>query len=300
MELRHLKHFIALARLKSFSKAASQLHLAQPSLSRSIQKMEQSLGVNLLARDEKQFALTEYGQLVLTQGELIVSQLEYLESEIKSRQGASLAKLVVGASPIPSNSIMGHALGHFIRENPDISIELKVESWHRLYNLLLKGELDMFIAETNVTLLDQRDNLMIRNFPQSNAIFCCRAGHPLTRVERLYLASLRDYPLGIPRAFPQQLKTQFEDLFDEGRHDFAGLVKYEQFQPIKASLQDCDLVVLTPDIAVQSELLAGSLVALPVLAMPDIRANYSVVSMKNRRLSRSAELFVEFLFSRGC
>ncbi|WP_281213193.1 LysR family transcriptional regulator [Shewanella insulae] len=297
MELRHLRHFIALARLKSFSKAANELHLAQPSLSRSIQKMEERLGASLLARDEKQFALTEYGHMVLAQGEQIVSQLEYLESEIKSRQGIAQKRLVIGASPIPLNSIIGPALGGFIRDNPQMLIELKVESWSRLYKMLLKGQLDLFIAETNATLLDQRDNIETCRLPQSNAIFCCRREHPLAQLERVYLPSLRDYPLGVPRAFPDRLREQFDDLLDEDRHDYAGLLKYDQFQPIKASLQGCDLVVLTPDISVQAELASGDLVALEVVGMPDIRANFSVVSMKNRRLSQGAEEFIQALFA---
>ncbi|WP_428612121.1 LysR family transcriptional regulator [Shewanella sp.] len=295
MELRHLRHFIVLARLKSFSKAAEELHLAQPSLSRSIQKMEERLGASLLARDEKQFALTEYGRLVLAQGELIVSQMEYLESEIKAKQGIEKAKLVIGASPIPSNSIIGPIVGRFIRDNPEISLELKVESWNRLYQQLLKGHLDMFIAETNATLLDQHDNLVTQCLPQSQAIFCCRPNHPLTRLSRIYLPSLRDYPLGMPSAMPQLLKQRFEDLFDEERHDFAGLVKYAQFQPIKSAIKECDMVVITPDISVQEELLSGELIALDVVGIPSINASYSVVSMRNRRLSQTASQFIELL-----
>ncbi|ABO24825.1 LysR family transcriptional regulator [Shewanella loihica] len=297
MELRHLRHFIVLARLKSFSKAANELHLAQPSLSRSIQKMEERLGASLLARDEKHFALTEYGRLVLAQGELIVSQLEYLESEIKTKQGLEKAKLVIGASPIPSNSIIGPAVGRFIRDNPDISLELKVESWSRLYKLLLKGELDMFIAETNATLLDQRDNVITQCLPQSQAIFCCRPHHPLTRLKTVYLPSLRDYPVGMPSAMPQLLRQRFEDLFEEDRHDFVGLVKYAQFQPIKSAIKECDMVVITPDISVREELASGELVALDVVGVPNIKASFSVVSMKNRRLSHSAEQFVDSLLT---
>ncbi|MCG9720526.1 LysR family transcriptional regulator [Shewanella sp. Isolate7] len=266
MELRHLRHFIVLARLKSFSKAANELHLA----------------------------LTEYGRLVLAQGELIVSQLEYLESEIKTKQGLEQAKLAIGASPIPSNSIIGSVVGRFVRDNPDISLELKVESWSRLYKLL-KGELDMFVAETNVTLLDQRDNVVTQCLPQSEAIFCCRPNHPLTRLKTVYLPSLRDYPLGMPSAMPQPLRQKYEDLFDEDRHDFVGLVKYAQFQPIKSAIKECDMVVITPDISVREELASGELVALDVVGGPSIQASFSVVSMKNRRLSHSAEQFIDSL-----
>ena len=65
MELRHLKHFLVVAQLKHFHQAAIQLNLAQPSLSRSIQKMEDLLGVKLLERTSRTVNLTPFGEVVV-------------------------------------------------------------------------------------------------------------------------------------------------------------------------------------------------------------------------------------------
>ena len=64
MHLNHLRHLVALAEHQSFRKAAEALFLTQPALSRSIQALEQELGVKLVDRDGKRSALTAYGALV--------------------------------------------------------------------------------------------------------------------------------------------------------------------------------------------------------------------------------------------
>lgn len=295
MELRHLKHFMALARLKNFNRAAVHLNLAQPSLSRSIQKMEDLLGVKLFERGASHLSLTTYGELVLEHGEHIISNVDYLESEIQSLRGIESGRLIIGASAIPSNSIIGPVVGHFIRDYPKISVELKVTKWDRLYQLLLKGSLSLFVAETRATSLDEHEELAVIPLPTSKAIFCCRPDHPLLLKNHVYLATLRDYPLAIPRSMPQKLIEQFGDLFYQDRHDFAGLIKFDQFQPIKESIVNCDMVVITPDLSVKKELASGELVALNVENMPRILATFSVVYLKNHHLSPAAQRFIDFL-----
>jgi DNA-binding transcriptional LysR family regulator len=295
MELRHLKHFMVLARLKNFNQAASQLNLAQPSLSRSIQKMEDLLGVKLFKRGANSLSLTTYGELVLEHGESIIYHVDYLESEIQSLRGIESGQLIIGASPIPSNSLIGPVIGPFIRDNPKISVELKVEKWSRLHELLLKGSLSLFIAEAKATSLDEQDDLIVVPLPASNAIFCCRPEHPLLLENHVYLPTLRDYPLAVARSMPKKLAEQFDDLFDLDRHDFSGLVRFDQFQPIKESLYNCDMVVITPEISVEKELKEGRLVALNVENMPNIKAGFCIVYLKNKRLSLADERFINFI-----
>ncbi|PKG76788.1 LysR family transcriptional regulator [Shewanella sp. Choline-02u-19] len=295
MELRHLKHFMVLARLNSFNQAASQLNLAQPSLSRSIQKMEDLLGVKLFKRGANSLSLTTYGELVLEHGESIIYHVDYLESEIQSLRGIESGQLIIGASPIPSNSLIGPVIGPFIRDNPKISVELKVEKWSRLHELLLKGSLSLFIAEAKATSLDEQDDLIVVPLPASNAIFCCRPEHPLLLENHVYLPTLRDYPLAVARSMPKKLAEQFDDLFDLDRHDFSGLVRFDQFQPIKESLYNCDMVVITPEISVEKELKEGRLVALNVENMPNIKAGFCIVYLKNKRLSLADERFINFI-----
>lgn len=106
MELRHLKHFLTVAELKHFHQAALQLNLAQPSLSRSIQKMEELLGVKLLERTSRSVSLTPFGDIVVQHGSNIVRDVELMKREIQSLQGLETGELIIGASAIPLNSLV--------------------------------------------------------------------------------------------------------------------------------------------------------------------------------------------------
>ena len=295
MELRHLKHFLVVAQLKHFHQAAMQLNLAQPSLSRSIQKMEDLLGVKLLERTSRSVNLTPYGEVVVEHGSRIVSDIEFMKREIQSLQGFETGELIVGASAIPLNSIIGPVIGQFINVYPHVSVELKVGNWQELYQQMCKGELSIFIAETRVTELDQRDNIEIIPLPTFEAVFCCRSEHPLTQRASITLNDLKTYSLAIPSALPKSLNDQFGDLFSKHRHDFSGLVRFEQFQAIKESLYECDLIALAPDVSIRKEVANGTLACLPILNMPDIKVSFSIVHLRNRKLTPAAKAFIEFM-----
>ncbi|WP_394496569.1 LysR family transcriptional regulator [Shewanella sp. ENK2] len=295
MELRHLKHFLVVADLKHFHRAALELNLAQPSLSRSIQKMEDLLGAKLLERTSRSVTLTPFGEVVVEHGSRIIRDVDFLKREIKAIQGLETGELIVGASAIPLNSIVGPSIGQFVNTFPNVNVELKVGNWLSLYQQLCKAEVSLFIAETKATELEHREDIEVIPLPSFQAIFCCRSQHPLAQQHSLSLDTLKQYPIAIPSALPKPLYDQFGDLFSKYRNDFSGLVKFEQFQAIKESLSECDLVALAPDVSVKKEIEAGSLVALSLADMPDIQASFSIVHLKSRRLTPAATAFINFI-----
>ncbi|MCL2915845.1 LysR family transcriptional regulator [Shewanella corallii] len=300
MELRHLKHFMVLARVRHFNRAATELNLAQPSLSRSIQKLESLLGVKLLDRNAKTVKLTAYGELVQSHGEKILLSVDCLKEELDAMKGLNTGELVVGASPIPATSILGPVIGEFVRRHPLIGVDLKVDSWQPLYNSLIKGQLSLFIAETKGTGLDKCDDVDLLPLPEFSAVFCCRAGHPLLgKPGPLTMSDLRCYPLAIPRNLPASMFEIFGDLFSKERADFAGLVRFDQFQPIKASLQNCDMLAITPEIAIRDELAEHELISLNPLDMPELKAHFSVVTLKGQTQAPGASEFLTCLMPRG-
>jgi len=74
VELRHVRYFIAVAEYLNFSKAAQQLHIAQPPLSRQIRQLEEALGVTLFTRNKRRVALTKAGQVFLDEARKLIVQ----------------------------------------------------------------------------------------------------------------------------------------------------------------------------------------------------------------------------------
>jgi DNA-binding transcriptional LysR family regulator len=142
VELRHVRYFIAVAEYLNFSKAAQQLHIAQPPLSRQIRQLEEDLGVTLFVRNKRRVALTQAGQIFLDESrKLIVQAGQAMEAARHAQQGESgIARIGIasGLGGMISKAVFEHR-----RQFPGIDIECK-DVFSSLQNEALhKGEIDI-------------------------------------------------------------------------------------------------------------------------------------------------------------
>jgi len=84
LELRQLRYFLAMARTRNFTRAAEDVHIAQPPFSRQITQLEEELGARLLDREARPIALTEAGELVREQASEIIARIEQLKADVRS------------------------------------------------------------------------------------------------------------------------------------------------------------------------------------------------------------------------
>jgi DNA-binding transcriptional LysR family regulator len=99
VELRHLRYFVAVGEELSFTRAAEKLHLAQPSLSRQIQDLEEELGVRLLNRTRQGVSLTNSGKSFLADARRVVSHGEEIMQSVRELDREEKRNLRVGYAP---------------------------------------------------------------------------------------------------------------------------------------------------------------------------------------------------------
>jgi DNA-binding transcriptional LysR family regulator len=87
IENRHLRYFIEVARTLHMTRAAEQLHIAQPTLTQNIQQLEEELGTLLIHRDGRKLSLTEAGEVFLVEAERSLQQFE--QAKIAAQRAAS-------------------------------------------------------------------------------------------------------------------------------------------------------------------------------------------------------------------
>ncbi|MBV7315973.1 LysR family transcriptional regulator [Shewanella sp. NIFS-20-20] len=298
MELRHLRHFIVLAQQLNYQQAANVLNIAQPSLSRSIQKLESSLGVQLVNRCHGGISLTPYGELLSQRAEPIISSVSALHQDILSMQGRLQGEVVIGASPIVAQALVGEAIGRLLMRQPLVQIEIQVAHWSELLPRLLAGNIGLFVAEVEDNIMVEHPDLAILPLPATAAVFCCRAGHPMLAAEWPEQA-IREYPLAVSRQLSQHVLNQFGDLFCAYRHDFSGLVRFDQFEPIKNSMWQSDLIAITPRLAITKELARGQLVEIELANMPAIQAQYGLVMTKHAQATGLYQQIIHELTTHG-
>ena len=124
MELRHLRYFLAVGEALSFTKAAAQVRVAQPALSRQVQDLEDEIGVDLLKRSPRGVALTAEGKLFLGEVRDLLKRADEAMEKVRSLARGHYGELHVGYSALPSAEVLPPALAAFQKAFPRVNVVL--------------------------------------------------------------------------------------------------------------------------------------------------------------------------------
>src|ERR1051326_227004 len=124
MELRHLKYFVAVAELLSFTKAAQKLHLAQPSLTRQIHNLEQEIGVRLLSRSKSHVALTVEGRSFLLDARRLLALASESIAAVQRLSRGETGQLNLGYLSNFNYELLPKTLAAFRQDFPHIALNL--------------------------------------------------------------------------------------------------------------------------------------------------------------------------------
>lgn len=145
MDMRLFEYALEIYKTKSFTKAASHLHIAQPSLSKQIAKLEQELGVYLFDRKPGTVEPTLDGLCFVQQAEKILQMRDDLRREILERKEGIRGVLKIGSTAITGGHILPPLLKIYKEQYPNVCINLIEESTERLIDLTARGLVDLSI-----------------------------------------------------------------------------------------------------------------------------------------------------------
>ncbi|HET8780450.1 MAG TPA: LysR substrate-binding domain-containing protein [Agromyces sp.] len=149
MNLEQLRSFVEVARFSNFTRAAEELHLAQPSLSRQISTLEQSLGAELFHRARGGSTLTAAGESLLPLARRMLADAESVRRELAELAGLERGRVRLGATPTLCISLVAEVLSAFHAEHPAIELHLSEQGSRRLLDELASGELDLALVTTS-------------------------------------------------------------------------------------------------------------------------------------------------------
>jgi DNA-binding transcriptional LysR family regulator len=190
VELRHVRYFIAVAEYLNFSKAAHQLHIAQPPLSRQIRQLEEDLGVTLFLRNKRSVALTKAGQIFLDEGRKLIVQaghaMEAARHAQKGESGIIRIGIASGLGGMISKTVFEHR-----RRLPAIDIECKDVFSSFQSEALRKGEIDVGFLRPPIDQVHLNCELL---FEEEFVVVLARK-HELAKRKSLRLKDVADEPL---------------------------------------------------------------------------------------------------------
>ncbi|MED4602508.1 LysR family transcriptional regulator, partial [Paenibacillus validus] len=143
MELRQLQYALQIAIDKNFSRAAEKLHIAQPSLSQQLSKLEKEIGVLLFQRTTNSVEVTYAGSLFVEKAQKILDTVEQLKKEMEDISQMRKGRLVVGSLPITGAHVLPLVLPVFQERYPEIDVVLVEETTRNLEHLTASGQADI-------------------------------------------------------------------------------------------------------------------------------------------------------------
>jgi DNA-binding transcriptional LysR family regulator len=144
VELKQLKHFVAVAEEGGISAAARRLGLTQPALSRQIKALEDDLGVTLLDRGARSFALTPAAEALVADARKLLEFCDAMTGRV--RAAAAGLPLRIGYSPSLSGDFLPLAIGRFTQLHPGVRVSLHDASSLEMQQAMLAGKLDLMVG----------------------------------------------------------------------------------------------------------------------------------------------------------
>lgn len=175
MELRQLQYAIQIAIERNFSRAAEKLHIAQPSLSQQLSKLEKEIGVLLFQRSTNSVELTHAGALFVEKSQKILDMVEQLKKEMEDISQMKKGRLVVGSMPITGSTILPFVVPVFQAAYPDIEISLVEETSSNLETLTMNGQTDISL----LSLPLREDSLQYETLLEEEIVLAVPPQHPL-------------------------------------------------------------------------------------------------------------------------
>ena len=287
--LHQLRTFKAVADHLSFSAAAQELQLSQPSVSYQVKELESALGLPLLDRLGKRVQLTEAGQLLYGYTRRTLNLLDEAAVALEDLRGIRRGSLRVGASTTVGIYVIPAALGAFKKLHPDLAISLEIGSRLSVQEKVLRNELDLAVVGP-----PERDpDLATIPFLKDELVVVAPSGHALAGRQGLTLRDLRDEVFlmrepgsGTRWAVEKQARRVGVNLNVGMELGSNGAIKHA----VESGLG----VAVLSRYAIELEQASGDLVVLDVAGFP-VRREWHIVHLRRRKLATAVQEFLDFL-----
>lgn len=186
MKISILKTFVTVVEEKSLSRAAENLYLTQPAVSKHIKALERFFNVSFFHRQGQKVSLTEEGEVFYTQAKEIIKKWDNTLQVMGELSGKVGGVLKIGASTIPGEYILPYLLGAYKQEYPEVEIKLEIGDTSKIVRMLLAEDIHMGVVGARV----ERKRLKAKKFIEDEIVLIMPEGHPLSKNEKIYPSDL--------------------------------------------------------------------------------------------------------------
>ncbi len=293
IDFRHLETFCRVAELKSFSRAADDLFLTQPTVSGHILSLEKSLSLRLFDRTGREVRLTKAGEVFLRYASKTLTIRKDLLNALSEFSQGIRGELSLGASTIPGEYLLPKLMGDFKKDHPHFSLSLKIADTQEIVQYVLQGNVEFGMIGAKVN----HPSLHYEQYEEDEIIVVAPAGHPLARKKSVDLEDLlkepwiiREEGSGTQMAVDKVLRRKGKSL-----RAFNVVTEMGSTSSMKEGVKARLGLAFISARATEEELNQGLLSRIAVEGMESISRQIYIVSHRGRTLSPIGMEFLRFL-----
>jgi DNA-binding transcriptional LysR family regulator len=300
MDIRHLRHFLAVVETGSFHAAAEKLGLTQQAISRSIKSLETELGVRLIerrARDRRKVGPTEFGKLLLPHAISVAKDLQNLKAQFDNLLGLRHTLIRFAATPTAMRRLVGPALSAFRTRRPKLRVQAMQMVLPSIVTRLNEGAFDFIIADEPSEPLSEK--YAVERILTDHSVVICGNQHPLRNLTVKQLSAevlFKQQWIGFGPFMPTM--RGFQSLFSSGALEGPSrLLETSSLDLTISELRSNRYLAVLPRELIRAELDLGELIELPIPLDPIKGWDISIIRMIEHPLSPAVQDFLDCLRS---
>jgi DNA-binding transcriptional LysR family regulator len=285
-----LKVFYTVAQRLSFTKAAHELFITQPAVTKHIKELEQQLSIQLFKRNGNNITLTVAGKVLVQYAEKIFQTYTALETELAQLNNIEAGTLHIGASTTVAQTILPKILALFKKTYPEVTFNFIQGNTDHISQLILDEKIDVAIVEGAA----HSPQLAYSPFAKDEIVLVTKANNKLSKKAEITPKQLLDIPLVLREAGSGTLDVIFNALADEhiGPKDLNIEIQLESSIAIKQYLLYSETATFLSIQSVLSELKYNELTIIEIKGMEIFRTfQFIQLHGKNNKL---IDLFKRF------
>lgn len=290
--LQQFRLFEAVARHRSYTRAAEELHLTQPAVHIQVKRLEESMGLPLIEQARKKLLLTRAGEEVYEAALAVTSRLEALAeslADMKGKVGGTLKVAVVTSAKF----FMPHFLGRFIHEFPDVQPQLTVTNRARVLERL-SSNIDDFVV---IGQVPDELPLVAQPFMENPLVLAAHPDHPLVQERNIPFQKLV-HERFLLREPGSGTRTSAERLFAEHGLTLRPYMELGSGEAIKQAIMANLGISIVPLGNLELEIETRRVAILDVEGFP-MRRMWHAVHLRGKRLGLTASTFLEYMVREG-
>lgn len=270
----HLLALVTVARLGSFTKAAVELELSQPALSRQIIGLQRTLGVKLFERVGRSVRLTPAGEELVGRAGPLLEELGRVTGNLTSLSGTAAGRVRLGASESVAVNSLPAILRAYLQANRRVQLRLSCRTSERLPDMVHNGELD--IAVCPVESHEQREGLTCTRLWDEELVLVLPITHPgRSRTITSYITD--DFILLTPGTETRRI---LDHALAERNIALKAVLEHESTEVIKAMVMAGLGLTILPEPNVRKEARRGELAVLP---LTDLKIARTICAISDAR-----------------